>query len=97
MHYIVQSGKHHDLLEEFLLICPNSIVDVTGRNETALHIALKYNRLEVFKFLVTWLGVIVYENAKLYQRTVLNWKDDEGNTVLHIAVSKNQSEASSLQ
>ena len=97
LHYIVQSGKHHDLLEEFLLICPDSIVDVTGRNETALHIALKYNRLEVFKFLVTWLGVIVYENAKLYQRTVLNWKDDEGNTVLHIAVSKNQSEASSLQ
>ncbi|XP_050284394.1 ankyrin repeat-containing protein BDA1-like [Quercus robur] len=93
LHYIVQSGKHHDLLEEFLLICPDSIVDVTGRNETALHIALKYNRLEVFKFLVTWLGVIVYKNAKLYQRTVLNWKDDEGNTVLHIAVSKNQSEA----
>nr|POE60798.1 ankyrin repeat-containing protein bda1 [Quercus suber] len=86
LHYIVQSGKHHDLLEEFLLICPDSIVDVTGRNETALHIALKYNKLEVFKFLVTWLGVIVYENAKLYQRTVLNWKDDEGNTVLHIAV-----------
>ena len=97
LHHIVKSGKHLDLLEEFLLVCPDSIVDVTRRNETALHIALKYNRLEVFKFLVTWLGVIVYENAKLYQRTVLNWKDDEGNTVLHIAVSKNQSQASSLQ
>ena len=96
LHHIVKSGKHLDLLEEFLLVCPDSIVDVTGRNETALHIALKYNRLEVFKFLVTWLGVIVYENAKLYQRTVLNWKDDEGNTVLHIAVSKNQTQASSL-
>ncbi|KAK7851633.1 ankyrin repeat-containing protein bda1 [Quercus suber] len=64
LHYIVQSGKHHDLLEEFLLICPDSIADVTGRNEIALHIALKYNRLEVFKFLVTLLGVIVYKNAK---------------------------------
>ena len=50
LHYIVESGKHLDLLEEFLLVCPDSIVDVTGRNETALHIALKYNRLEVFKF-----------------------------------------------
>ena len=96
LHYIVKSGKHLDLLEEFLLVCPDSIVDVTGRNETALHIALKYNRLEVFKFLVTWLGVIAYKNAKSYQRTILNWKDDEGNTVLHIAVSKNQTQASSL-
>uniref|UniRef100_A0A7N2LAZ8 PGG domain-containing protein n=1 Tax=Quercus lobata TaxID=97700 RepID=A0A7N2LAZ8_QUELO len=56
LHHVVESGKHLDLLEEFLLVCPDSIVDVTGRNETALHIALKYNRLEVFKFLVTWLG-----------------------------------------
>ncbi|KAK7851635.1 ankyrin repeat-containing protein bda1 [Quercus suber] len=96
LHHIVKSGKHFDLLEEFLLVCPDSIVDVTGRNETVLHIALKYNRLEVFKFLVTWLGVIVYENAKLYQRTVLNWKDDEGNTVLHVAVSKNQSQARAM-
>ena len=45
---------------------------------------------------MTWLGVIVYKNAKLYQRTVLNWKDDEDNTMLHIAVSKNQTQASSL-
>ena len=85
------------MLEEFLMVCPDSITDVTVRNETALHIALKNDKLEAFEFLVTWLGVIVYKNAKLYQRTVLNWKDDEGNTVLHIAVSKNQSEASSLQ
>uniref|UniRef100_A0A7N2LBT4 Ankyrin repeat-containing protein n=1 Tax=Quercus lobata TaxID=97700 RepID=A0A7N2LBT4_QUELO len=53
LHYIVESGKHLDLLEELLLICPDSIVDVTGRNKTALHIALKYNRLDVFNFLVT--------------------------------------------
>ncbi|KAL4601426.1 hypothetical protein ACB092_11G272400 [Castanea dentata] len=93
LHHIVESGKHLDLLEEFLLVCPDSVVDVTGQNETTLHIALKYNRLEVFKFLVTWLGLNVYKNAKSYQRTVLNWKDDEGNTVLHVAVSKNQSQA----
>ena len=69
---------------------------MTVQNETALHIALKNDKLEAFEFLVTWLGVIIYKNAKLYQRTVLNWKDNEGNTVLHIAVSKNKTQASSL-
>ena len=96
LHYVVGSGEHLDLLEEFLLVCPNSVIDVTVRNETALHIALKNDKLRAFEFLVTWLGVIVYKNAKLYQRTVLNWKDNDGNTVLHIAVAKNQTQASSL-
>ena len=96
LHYVVESGEHLDLLDEFLLVFPDSIIDVTVWNEIALHIALKNDMLEVFEFLVTWLGVIIYKNAKLYQWTVLNWKDDEGNIVLHIAVSKNQTQASSL-
>ena len=96
LHYVVESGEHLDLLDEFLLVFPDSIIDVTVWNEIALHIALKNDMLEVFEFLVTWLGVIIYKNAKLYQRTVLNWKDNDGNTVLHIAVAKNQTQASSL-
>ena len=35
LHYVVGSGEHLDLLEEFLLVCPNSVIDVTVRNETA--------------------------------------------------------------
>ncbi|KAL4601328.1 hypothetical protein ACB092_11G264800 [Castanea dentata] len=93
LHYVVESSEHPDILKEFLSFCPDSIIDVTGRNETVLHIALKYNNLETFKFFVKYLGVNVYENAELHQRFVLNKKDNEGNTVLHIAVSKNQTEA----
>ena len=96
LHYVAKSGEHLSLLNKFLLVCPDSITDVTLRNETALHIALKNDKLEAFKFLVKWLGLNVHKNAVLHQRSVLNKKDNEGNTVLHIAVSKNQTEVSSL-
>ena len=96
LHYVAKSGEHLYLLYEFLLVCPDSITDVTVRNETALHIALKNDKLEAFKFFVKWLGSNVYKNAKLQQRFVLNKEDNEDNTVLHIAVSKNQTEVSSL-
>ena len=96
MHCVVESGENLDLLEEFLSFCPDSIIDVTKRNETVLHIALKYNKLEAFKFFVKQLGLNVYKNDELHQRFVLNKKDNEGNTMLHIAVSKNQTKVSSL-
>ena len=31
------------------------------------------------------------KNAEFYERAVLNWEDDHGNTVLHVAISKNES------
>ncbi|KAL5551320.1 hypothetical protein UlMin_001496 [Ulmus minor] len=77
-----------DLLAEFLSICPESIQDLTIRKETALHIAAKNNKLEVLKVLVGWLQLVDKDNM------ILNWTDDEGNSVLHIAASRNQLEAS---
>ena len=89
LHYVVATGDHHlDLLEEFLLVCSDSFANVIVQNETALHIALKYDKLETFKFFVGWLGRNLSKNAESYERAVLNWEDDHGNTVLHIAVSK---------
>ena len=96
MHYVVESGENLDLLEEFLSFCPDSIIHVTKRNEMVLHIALKYNKLKAFKFFVKRIGLNVYKNDELHQRFVLNKKDNEDNTMLHIAVSKNQTEVSSL-
>ncbi|XP_023903422.1 ankyrin repeat-containing protein BDA1 [Quercus suber] len=61
---------------------------VTARNKTALHIALKYNKLEAFKFLV---GSLRWKWP--HWDKILRWKDVEGNTVLHIAVSINQTQA----
>nr|POE58754.1 ankyrin repeat-containing protein bda1 [Quercus suber] len=77
-----------DLLFKFLSDCPNSIEDVTIQNQTALHIALENNNLGAFKLLVGWLRENKSENA----REILNRQDEEDNTVLHMAVSKNQTE-----
>ena len=96
LHFAAAIDDHLDLLVEFLSVCPHSIEDVTIRNETTLYIALKFNNLEAFKLLVGWLRQNRFKNAMFWERKVLNWKDDEGNTILHVAVSKNQPKASSL-
>ena len=96
LHYAIITYDHLDLLVEFLSLCPHSIEDVTIRNETALHIALKYDKLEAFKLLVGWLRQNRSKNSMFWERKILNWKDGEGNTVLHVAISKNQPQACSL-
>ena len=48
LHYAAITEDHLDLLDGFLHVCPQSIKDVTIRNENALHIALKYDKLEAF-------------------------------------------------
>ena len=82
--------QHLDLLFKFLSYCPNSIEDVTIQNQTALHIALENNNLGAFKLLVGWVRENKSENA------ILNWQDENGNTILHVAVYNNETQASSL-
>ena len=72
-HYLVATGDyHHDLLHTFLLVCPNSIADVTMQNEIVLHIALKYVMLKAFNFFMGWLRINCSKNAESYERSVLN-------------------------
>nr|XP_023899143.1 ankyrin repeat-containing protein BDA1-like [Quercus suber] len=93
LHYAIVVDDQLDLLAEFLSVCPDSIEDVTTRNETVLHIALTYNKLEAFKFLVEWIRQKRSKNSLFWERKILNWKNEEGNIVLHIAISNNQPEA----
>jgi len=95
LHYVARIGNL-DLLSKFLEVCPTSIQDVTSRGETILHIALINNHLHAFKDLIGRLQRTNIEEASFWEQTLLNWKDEEGNTVLHIAVSNNQPQASSL-
>ena len=93
LHYAAEKGDDK-LLAEFLSFCPDSIEDVTIQNETALHVALKNEKLKAFTFLVGWLRKNWTEKSIFWERTVLNWKNEIGNTVLHDAVSENQTQVS---
>ncbi|XP_059436882.1 ankyrin repeat-containing protein BDA1-like [Corylus avellana] len=95
LHYVIQKGDLY-FLKKFLEACPESLEDVTIRGENALHIALKYDMIDVFRYLVQWLGRACFKDAKLLQGKLLDGRDDDGNTLLHVAVSRNQPEASSV-
>lgn len=69
------------LLAEFLYICPASLEDVTSRWETAVHCALKNEKFENFMVLFKWMVT----TRKEY---LLEWKDFNGNTALHLAAAK---------
>ncbi|KAI4357493.1 hypothetical protein L6164_001439 [Bauhinia variegata] len=91
LHFVTQMGETH-LLAEFLSACSNSIQDVTDKNETALHIAVKNRQIEALKILVGWLSRITHRGAAYLENSILNWKDEEGNTILHISALLNYSE-----
>ncbi|CAH2056843.1 unnamed protein product [Thlaspi arvense] len=82
LHYVAETDNI-DRLAEFLYACPASIKDLTIRDESALHIAVKNSRLRAFKVLLGWL-------SRTLEIEVLNWRDGDGNTALHIAVATNQ-------
>lgn len=87
LHYVVENGILN-LLVRFLSVCPRAIEDVTIRNETALHVALKNNRVEIFEVFMDW---IYRDGPNNYcPKMILDCKDVEGNTVLHVATIRNQ-------
>ena len=51
LHYAALTGNLC-LLDQFLKFCPKSIEDVTSRSETALHVALKNDKLDAFQLLL---------------------------------------------
>ncbi|KAJ4726467.1 Ankyrin repeat-containing protein [Melia azedarach] len=89
LHYASEKGDIY-LLTRFLSVCPKSVEAVTNQGETALHMALKNDKVEAFEVLTRrppWLGG---EEAQYCNKRIFNWKDKDGNTLLHIATSKNQ-------
>ena len=86
LHFAAECGMI-DVLAEFLSVCPKSIQDLTIRKETALHVAVKSDKLEALKVLLGWLEHVGKD------RPVLKWRDNEGNTILHVAASRFQIEA----
>jgi ankyrin repeat protein len=96
LHCAAQTGNL-DVLVAILEACPKSILEeVTSRRETALHVALKNDQLDAFKLLLGWLRRAWFKNAYFLEKRILNSWDVDGNTLLHIAASKNQLQASSF-
>ncbi|XVE99498.1 hypothetical protein REPUB_Repub03eG0204000 [Reevesia pubescens] len=87
LHHVAEQGNLH-LLGNFIADCPECIQDVTNRNETALHVAAKNNKLEALQVLAQSLRR-TYFYGSFSGKKLLNWKDKDGNTVLHVAASNN--------
>lgn len=72
-----------EVLNEMVRVKPEATRALTGGGESGLHLCLKNNRFEAFKVLVESMGK---------EDQFVNWRDSEGNSVLHIAVAKKQLE-----
>ncbi|OMP02591.1 hypothetical protein COLO4_10975 [Corchorus olitorius] len=82
LHYAAVNGRV-EIISELISTCPDSITDVTVYGETALHLAVKNNQFQAFFVLIDWL-------EKLKQRALINFKDCDGNSVLHLATARRQ-------
>ncbi|GAY60628.1 hypothetical protein CUMW_203540 [Citrus unshiu] len=82
LHCAAIKGKVH-VLSEMLSACPECIEDVTIQHDTALHLAIKNNQFEAITVLVNWIRGMKREE-------IFNMKDEQGNTVLHLATRKKQ-------
>ncbi|MCL7045392.1 hypothetical protein MKW94_014771, partial [Papaver nudicaule] len=86
LHYAAVKGRN-DVINELISCCEDSVEDITIRDETALHLAVKNNQFEALRIMVDMV-------RRLNKGEILNKKDQEGNTVLHLAASLKNREAS---
>ncbi|XP_050387486.1 ankyrin repeat-containing protein BDA1-like [Argentina anserina] len=82
LHYAASKGRI-DIIKEMVSACSECIEDVTEQGETAFHLAVKNNQFEALEAIVA----LIRERNKL---DILNMKDNNGNSVLHLATWKKQ-------
>ncbi|KAE8056169.1 hypothetical protein FH972_012962 [Carpinus fangiana] len=84
LHCAAATGRVQ-VLRELVGFFRDCIGEVTLRGETALHIAVKYNKFEAF--------VAMFDIVKqLNMQDILIAGDEDGNTVLHLAIARKQSQ-----
>ncbi|XVF83535.1 hypothetical protein PTKIN_Ptkin16aG0496800 [Pterospermum kingtungense] len=84
LHYVIAREDNAELLSRFLKDCPESTRDLTTKNQTALHIAVKNNKEKALKILCNKF------RKTDYCEDVVNRKDRNGDTALHIAARDNR-------
>ncbi|KAJ0083992.1 hypothetical protein Patl1_30032 [Pistacia atlantica] len=81
LHLAVIHG-HSEVIKAIISTCPQSVLKKTSNQDTVLHLPLKNSQLCTFYLLLS-------EVKKLnHLHELLNARDGEGNTILHIATSK---------
>lgn len=89
LHRAAMNGQSVDVIRALVSICPESLEKLTSNQDTALHLAVKNSHLEAFQVLV--------KVSKIHNKEhVFNWKNEDGNTVLHLATFNKSIEVSSL-
>ncbi|OVA19805.1 Ankyrin repeat [Macleaya cordata] len=88
LHYAAIKGRI-EVINELVFCCEDSVEDVTIRGETALHLAVKNNQFEAFRF-------IVERVRQLNKEDILNKKDQEGNTVVELLLGKDASSTTAV-
>ncbi|XP_039011102.1 ankyrin repeat-containing protein BDA1-like isoform X2 [Hibiscus syriacus] len=81
-HFAAMKGRV-DVINEMLGRYAECIEGVTVQKETALHLAIKNNQFEAIKVMVAWI-------VRMKKEDILNLKDEQGNTLLHLATWKKQ-------
>ncbi|GLT48536.1 hypothetical protein SLA2020_221560 [Shorea laevis] len=82
LHLAVIRGRDN-VVAELISACPESSREVTDTGETILHLTvMNENGCQALRNLV----------GRLKNEELLNWKDKEGNTVLHLAAARKQHE-----
>ncbi|XP_038889007.1 ankyrin repeat-containing protein BDA1-like [Benincasa hispida] len=84
LHIAALEGKD-EVLAKFLVLCPKSINVLTVRKESALHIAVKNGKIGSLKILLEW-------TREACISSIINWSDEEGNNIMHLAAIGNQIE-----
>ncbi|KAI7979872.1 Ankyrin repeat-containing protein BDA1 [Camellia lanceoleosa] len=87
LHVAAMKGKV-EIVKLLVDACPESVKEATALGETSLHLAVLYNKVKVFQYLVRWLGERID-----YGGDLINRKDRGGKTVLHLATSRKQLQA----
>ncbi|XP_060673326.1 ankyrin repeat-containing protein BDA1-like [Ziziphus jujuba] len=84
IHYAAINDKA-EVMEELISSWAECFKDVTALGETVLHLTVKYHKFEAFRKSMEWLETNGLEE-------LVNLGDEDGNTVLHIAVLRKQHE-----
>ncbi|GAB4837025.1 hypothetical protein Ancab_001940 [Ancistrocladus abbreviatus] len=79
LHLAVINGRL-DVVRELVPAVPQAVRERMSFGETVLHLCVKHTQLEVLTLLVN----------EVDDKDILNGKENEGNTILHLAVADKQ-------